>query len=171
MLRITYLADHPELVHTLADWFREEWAGYYAGRTHEDVARELSQDMNRDHIPIRLVPIVNGELAGCIVLRQQALSSEPNYSPGLGGLYVHPPFRRQGVGAELVRAGMNLAHDLGYSAVYTTTNSARGIIERLGWERLETLVHHGEELGLYRYSQHLPVDKPPDGHKQPYFDA
>jgi RimJ/RimL family protein N-acetyltransferase len=150
MAQIDFLADHPELVHTLAQWFRAEWTDYYAGMTNEDVARELSEDLNRDRIPIRLVAIVNGELAGCIVLREQALSSQPNYSPGLGGLYVHPQYRRRGIGAELVRAGMNLALDLGYPVVYATTNAAKGILEGLHWQRVSTITHQGEEIGLYR---------------------
>ena len=150
MTRIAYLADHPELVHTLADWFRVEWADYYAGRTHADVAAELSLDLNRDHIPIRLVAFEVEELAGCIVLRQEVLSTQPDYSPGLGGLYVHPHYRRRGIGAELVRAGMQLAARLNYPVIYATTNTARGIVERLGWERMETVVHHGEEIGLYQ---------------------
>jgi len=150
MTRIAYLADHPKHVHTLADWFRAEWLGYYASRTHDDVAAELSLDQNRNRIPIRLVAFDGDELAGCIVLRQIVLSTQPDYSPGLGGLYVHPPYRMRGIGAELVLAGMQLATRLGYPVIYTTTNTASGIIERLGWERMESVVHHGEELGLYR---------------------
>ncbi len=148
--RIAFLADHPDLVHTLADWFRSEWSEYYADRTNVDIAQELAQDLNRDHIPVRLVALEGGELTGCIVLRQLVLSTQPDYSPGLGGLFVHARYRRKGIATELVRAGMNLARDLGYPVIYTTTNSARRIVERLGWERLATVVHDGEELGLYK---------------------
>lgn len=151
MIQIAYLADHPHLVHTLAEWFKAEWAEYYTDRSQDDVAHELSDDLNYDHIPIRLVAFVDGTLAGGIVLREQVVSTEPMYTPGLGGLLVAQTYRHQGVGTELVQAGMKLAERLGYPVIYTTTNSARSIIEKLHWERLGTVSIHGEEIGLYRY--------------------
>ena len=150
MARIAYLADHPEHILTLAEWFRAEWQEYYAGRTNEDVAEEFSQDLKRDRLPIRLIAFEQDELAGCIVLREFALSTHPDYKPGLGGLYVAKHLRGRGIGTHLVSAGIQLAWDLGYPAIYTTTNTASRIVERLEWERLGTINHHGEVIGLYR---------------------
>lgn len=58
-------------------------------------------------------------------------------------------YRRQGVGAALVEAGMKVAHEQGYERVYATTINARGILERLGWELVCTVIENEEALGLY----------------------
>jgi hypothetical protein len=45
---------------------------------------------------------------------------------------------------------MQLARDQGYETVFATTVAAAGILERLGWEYLETVVHQDGPLALYR---------------------
>ncbi len=109
MIHIDFLADHPELVHTLAEWFRIQWAVYYGHQTFEEVVVELTEGASREQIPIRLVALEDGKLAGTIILRYLADPSEPAYSPGPGGLLVHPDFRRRGIGSHLVEAGTRLA--------------------------------------------------------------
>jgi N-acetylglutamate synthase-like GNAT family acetyltransferase len=58
--------------------------------------------------------------------------------------------RGHGIATELVQAGMKLALDQGYETVFATTIAAAGILERLGWEFVETVVHQGGPLALYR---------------------
>ena len=58
--------------------------------------------------------------------------------------------RRHGIATELIRAGMKLAHAQGYETVTATTVMAAGILERLGWEFVQTVVHGDEQLSLYR---------------------
>ena len=98
---------------------------------------------------MRLVAFADGALAGTITLRDQATTSLPGYQPGLGGLFVAVRYRGQGVGTELVKAGMHLARDQGYGRVYATTITARGILERLGWKLVQMVSHGDEQLGLY----------------------
>jgi len=45
---------------------------------------------------------------------------------------------------------MKLAIDQGYEAIYATTETAAGILERLGWEFLQMVNHQDEQLALYR---------------------
>jgi GNAT superfamily N-acetyltransferase len=94
-------------------------------------------------------------LVGTIVVREIVLEAHPENHPGLGGLYVAKPHRRCGIGTELVQAGMSLAQRIGYQEIYTTTNVAGGILERLKWERIGSVIHHGEQIALYRYA---PMD-------------
>ena len=72
------------------------------------------------------------------------------FQPELGGLYVDASQRGQGIGTELIRAGMKLAHDQGYATVYATTVAAAGILERLGWVFVKTVIHEDGALSLYR---------------------
>ncbi|MCL4872403.1 MAG: GNAT family N-acetyltransferase, partial [Anaerolineae bacterium] len=106
-------------------------------------------DACRDRLPARLVAFASGELAGTIVLREGGTESSPEFHPELGGLYVVASHRGQGIGIELVRAGMKLARDQGYETVFATTVAAAGILERSGWEFIKTVMHQDGPLALY----------------------
>jgi hypothetical protein len=41
MIEIAYLADHIEVIPTLAKWFQAQWLAYYAGRTPADIAQDF----------------------------------------------------------------------------------------------------------------------------------
>ena len=113
MIEIAYLADHPEVIPTLVEWFRAQWPTYYAARTPTDIAQDFHEEANRNGLPVRLVAFAEGKLAGTITLREHALWDFPTYRPGLGGLLVLERNRGRGVGTELVKAGMNLAREQG----------------------------------------------------------
>lgn len=150
MIKVAYLVDYPETIPTLTHWFRTQWPEYYAGRTAADIVQDFRSEANRNGLPVRLVAFSDGELAGTITLRAQVIRSSPQYHPGIGGLYVARQHRSQGIGTELVRAGMKLAREQGYARVYATTVAARGILEQLGWELMQEVSHGNEELLLYR---------------------
>jgi RimJ/RimL family protein N-acetyltransferase len=150
MITIGFLADYPHTVPTLAMWFRNQWPNYYADRSQEEMEQDFLSDVARDRLPSRLVAFESNELAGTIVLRQQGTETLPAFQPELGGLYVVESHRDHGIATGLVRAGMNLALDQGYEAVFATTVVAAGILERLGWEFLKTVIHREGEISLYR---------------------
>jgi GNAT superfamily N-acetyltransferase len=149
VIEIALLADHPETIPTLAQWFRAQWPAYYAGRTLAEIAQDFDAETHRDRLPVRLVAFADSELAGTITLRAHALQTLPQYRPGLGGLLVVERQRGRGIGTELVRAGMHVAQAQGYAAVYTVTATAGGILDRLGWTQIQTITHGDEQLVLY----------------------
>lgn len=149
MLTIGFLADYPDTIPTLAIWFREQWPTYYADWSQEELEQDFRGDMLRDRLPSRLVAFESNELVGTVILREQA-DAPSEYQPELGGLYVVESYRRRGIGAALIQAGMQLAHDQGYKTIYTTTVVAAGILNRLGWEFVKTVVHEDGPLGLYQ---------------------
>jgi GNAT superfamily N-acetyltransferase len=151
MIEIAYLADHPEVIPTLVEWFCAQWPAYYAERMRADITQDFYSEANRTGIPVRLVAFSDGELAGTITLREQALWDFPEYHPGLGGLLVVERHRSQGIGTELVKAGMQVAREQGYARIFTTTATANGILERLGWQRVQAISHGAEQLMLYRF--------------------
>lgn len=150
MITVDFLAAHPCVIPTLAKWFRTQWPAYFADQSQVQMEQGFLSEAARDRLPIRLIAFASGEVAGTIVLRQDGTMLSPEFQPELGGLYVIEVHRHQGIGAELVRAGMQLARDQGYSAVYATTVAAKGILEGLGWEFVKTVIHGDEELALYQ---------------------
>lgn len=155
MIRIAHLADHEEVIPALARWFRAQWPDYFASRTQAQIEQGFYAEAGRRTLPVRLVAFVDDTLAGTVVLRAQAVEALPEYSPGLGGLFVAEPYRRCGVGSQLIQAGMDAARELGCDTLYAGTETAQGILERLGWElvtwKVIATVPDGEErLALYQ---------------------
>jgi len=150
MINIGFLADHLDTIPTLTKWFRAQWPEYYADWSEEEMERDFLEDVSRDHIPSRLVAFEANELAGTIVLRAHVTDVLPDLQPGLGGLFVSESHRGHGIGTELVRAGMKLAADQGYKTIYSTTETAAGILEHLGWEFLQMVTHNDGQLSLYQ---------------------
>jgi len=150
MITIGFLADYPDTIPTLAKWFRAQWLNYYADMSQEQLEQDFLEDVSRNRLPSRLVAFESNELAGTIVLRENGSETLPEFQPELGGLYVIESHRGHGIATELVRAGMKLALDQGYETVFATTVVAAGILERLGWEFIKTVIHQDGELSLYR---------------------
>lgn len=150
MITIGFLADHLDAIPTLTQWFRAQWPDYYADQSQEEMAQDFAEDASRDRLPIRLVALESGHLAGTIVLRQQGSETLPEFQPELGGLYVFESFRGRGIGTQLVQAGMKVARAQGYETVYATTTAAAGILEGLGWQFIKTVVVSDGEHSLYR---------------------
>jgi len=150
MITIGFLAEHLDTIPTLTKWFRNQWPGYYANWSQAEMEQDFLEDVSRDRLPSRLVAFESKELAGTIVLRENGNETLPEFQPELGGLYVAESHRGHGIGTELVRSGMELARDQGYATVSATTVVAAGILERLGWEFIKTVIHSDGQLALYR---------------------
>ncbi len=150
MITIGFLKDYPDTVPILAKWFRDQWPAYYADWSQEKMEQDFLLGASRNRLPSRLVAFDSQELVGTIVLRERGTETLPEFQPELGGLYVVASHRGRGIGTELVRAGMQLARDLGYETVYATTVVAAGILEHLGWEFVQTVIHQDGQLALYR---------------------
>ena len=156
MITIGFLADYLDTIPTLAKWFRDQWPDYFANWSPAEMEQDFLEDAARNRLPSRLVAFEAHELAGTIVLREHGSATLPEFQPELGGLYVVESHRGQGIGTELVRAGMKAALDQGYETIFATTVGAAGILERLGWEFIKTVIHHDEELLLYRCKLSVP---------------
>lgn len=150
MITIGFLADHLDTIPTLAKWFRDQWPEYHAAMSEEELERDFLEDASRDCLPIRLVAFESNELAGTIILRETNTEMPPEFQPELGGLYVVASHRGHGIATELIQAGMKIALKQGYETVFATTVAAAGILERLGWEFIQTVTHEDGQTALYR---------------------
>jgi len=150
MITIGFLADYLDTIPTLARWFRAQWPDYHADMSQEEMEQDFLEDASRNRLPIRLVAFASSELAGTIILREHGSETLREFQPELGGLYVVESHRGHGIATELIRAGMQVAREQGYETVFATTVAAAGILERLGWEFIKTVVHQDGQTALYR---------------------
>lgn len=94
MMKTALLADHADLMPTLAQWFQAQWPDNYRDRDLADIECHFHAELHRDRIPLRLVALEGAEPLGTIVIREHALASSPEYGPGIGGLWT---YRREAV--------------------------------------------------------------------------
>ncbi len=141
-MEIAYLADHKEVIPTLAQWFYEEWAYLHPDRTLEDVERLISERTNKNKIPVALVAFNGKELLGTVCLKTHDMETRLDLTPWLAGLYVAKPWRRKGIGTALVKAIEKKANELTVKNLYLYTPESEGFYSRLGWRVKERVEYH-----------------------------
>lgn len=148
-LRIDYLADHPEVLPLLKDWFEAEWADYYGPGGAGDAGSDLRAYASRTDLPVALVAFLEGELCGVAALKADSIATHAHLGPWAAAGLVSPRYRRRGIGTELVRAIERLAKNLGYVRIYSGTNTANRVLERLGWQFMEQTRSGDEDVSVY----------------------
>jgi N-acetylglutamate synthase-like GNAT family acetyltransferase len=138
-----FLADQPELLPILADWFYDEWGHLYPNSSRESIQRELQDFLNKDTIPLTIVRMRGGDPIASASLKIREMETHPQYRHWLGGVYVHPDFRGQGIGSQLVEVSAALAKKLNVSDLYLYTRSHEDFYTRLGWQVIERPVYEG----------------------------
>jgi GNAT superfamily N-acetyltransferase len=139
--RYTYLADQPQLLPILADWFYEEWGDTDAGRSPEYMRQVLSSYLNRDRIPLAIVRMRGSRPIATASLKIREMETHPQYLHWLGGVYVHPDFREQGIGSQLVEFAAREAQKFSVQDLYLYTRSHASFYSRLGWQEIERTLY------------------------------
>ena len=151
-IKIEQLALHPEVLPTLRHWFETEWPEYYGAGGPGDAQDDLKSFANRGRLPIGVVAFRDGELCGVAALKADSIGSHSHLSPWAAAGLVKPSERGKGIGAQLMDALEDQARSLGLPWIYCGTSTANSLLERCGWELMETIIHEGHELGIYRKS-------------------
>ena len=136
-MRICHLSEIPDAVPVLAAWFVEEWMPYYGPDGPGDALADLEACGNGTTLPVCLVALdEGGEVLGTAALKQVSVGSDVADGPWLAAFLVAEAHRGRGIGTALVSAIESAAKDLGFGAVYTSTDGASGIVEKRGWRRI-----------------------------------
>ncbi len=144
-VRIDYLANHPALVPTLANWTYAEWGQYDPTNSLEATKARLTQRLNRDSLPLSLVAFADDVPAGCASLKLSEMTIRPQYSPWLGSMFVVPTLRGQGIGSALVRRVIDEARRLEVRELYLWTEGAVAFYRKREFEIIETVDYLGQK--------------------------
>src|SRR5437868_2944733 len=146
-IAIDYLASCPEFVDALARLSWKEWQEIYQQReqTLEDCLKNYQERMNSDRSPLTLVAVHGGELVGMVSLKYHDMDTRPDLDPWLGGLFVLPEWRNQGVGTMLMHRATEEARRLRVPRLYLWTHSAEALYRKLGWQVVERSDYFGKE--------------------------
>ena len=138
-----YLADRPKLLPVLADWFYVEWGRGNPNSSPESMQRILREFLNKDQIPLTIVCLRDSEPIASASLKIQEMETHPQYLHWLGGVYVHPQHRNQGIGSHLVEYTANEAKNLNIEQLYLYTRNHEDFYTRLGWQVIVRPLYEG----------------------------
>jgi len=147
-MRISYLADRPELAAQLIPGLLEHWSYVFPNQTPADRAAKFNAHLNREDLPIAWVAH-DGDLAlGTAALRKTDLEGREDLGPWLGGVFVSPNHRGRGIASDLCRVVEDKAHAQGVARLYLFTHGQESLYNRLGWSVVERTVWHGYECSI-----------------------
>jgi GNAT superfamily N-acetyltransferase len=135
----------PELV-ICARW-RSQAFSVLETKIDEEIASLERFTSDQTH-QVALIAKRNDVPLGTCLLVQSEIDPNHDVSPWLAGLFVASEYRRQGIGALLVRAIEEQAKLRGFSRLYLYTISAKGFYERLGWLAVDSTTWKGFETAF-----------------------
>ena len=126
-MNISFLADYPEFIETLALLVAEHWRPILTQETMASRAAKFRTHLNYDTLPIAWVAHSGAQVFGTASLRVHDLPDRDNLTPWLGG-----------VGAALCSAVEQQAKELlGISMLYLFTLDKQVWYGKLGWSMFE----------------------------------
>jgi N-acetylglutamate synthase-like GNAT family acetyltransferase len=151
-MTIEYLADYPAALPTLAQWQHREWGHLRPGDTVEQRRTRLQGFSNRDRIPLTVVALDDGEVLGSASLILHDMETRMELTPWLAGVFVGEPYRRKGIGAELVRRIMTEAGKLDIPLLYLYTVHSERFYASLGWVLHEHTSYREQTVTIMTYA-------------------
>ncbi|MBK8337468.1 MAG: GNAT family N-acetyltransferase [Sterolibacteriaceae bacterium] len=125
------LFHHAGLTEAVARLIHVEFWQESGGMTVADLVSHLRKTHDPARLPLCLIALHEGELAGTINLIDNDDRQRTHLHPWLAALVVVPALRGSGIGTRLVRALLDEAKRLGFAAVYFGTDGP-GFYTRLG---------------------------------------
>jgi GNAT superfamily N-acetyltransferase len=148
VLRIVGIAERLELVPTIARWHWEEWGHHDPAGSLESWTAGLSQRTRAAGIPTTFVALEEDLPIGSACLVEHDMTTRPDLSPWLAGVFVVPEHRRSGVGSALVNHAAARAAAFGVSTLFLYTNGAEAVYARLGWRVRERELYEGRTVTI-----------------------
>ncbi|WP_078085023.1 GNAT family N-acetyltransferase [Microbulbifer mangrovi] len=147
-MQIFNLADVPQAIDTLARWHFNEWHALYPEETLEDFRADLEASAAHGTVPSTFVAQVDGKVVGSISLLPHDMDIDEPWTPWLANLFVHPDYRQQGVGKQLIEHLIAFARRNSLDRLYLFTPSSRDYYEALGWALLSTQSYKGQQVDI-----------------------
>ena len=150
-IQFEYLADHPECVPLVIDWWRTVWSD----RIGSDLARaseQLRSSLSRDELPINILAMLHERPVGTAALKLQEVEDLfPDKQYWLGSVFVDKTYRGVGIASALCMKIVQLAEQKGVPHLYLQTQNLQGgLYTGLGWEPIEQFRFKHEDALLMR---------------------
>jgi GNAT superfamily N-acetyltransferase len=144
------LAQHRQAIPVLREWFEMEWPSYYGVGGQGSALRDLQAYANQGSLPVGVVVLRAGRVCGVAALKAESIPSHTHLSPWAAAGLVQPAMRGQGIGRLLLGGVEEQARKLGFARIFCGTSTAQNLLQRCGWQLLESINHEGKDLGVYQ---------------------
>ena len=138
MVKIEYLADHPEWIHLIAFMHQLEMRTA-SDRNFDRSIQRFSERMNRHTLPMTLVAVEDTIPVGSVSLLEHQLDSHLNLSPWVASLFVLEQYRNLGIGIRLMQEIEMIASAIGHTSLFLFTHTAKAYYENRGWKTIDTV--------------------------------
>lgn len=109
-----------------------------SGQTVSYLEGLLAEHLAGKPIPTTFVAVQDGSPIGSVSFIESDMAERPTLTPWLAALYVQPPFRKRGIGSQLVGHLVNHAAKAGFSRIYLSADDQVPLYGRLGFKIIET---------------------------------
>jgi N-acetylglutamate synthase-like GNAT family acetyltransferase len=150
------LSEQPHYLSILAAWHQQEWAHLNPGSSLEKRIEKMQAYLEDGLVPSTFIYQQHGQLAGSAAIVVCDMDTHPEITPWLASVFVAPQFRRQGIGAQLVRHVMLQAKQAGIPALHLFTPDQVAFYQRLGWSIVTKEVYCETAVSLMRVGLNDP---------------
>jgi len=147
-MKITYLANHPEHVSTVAKWIFDEWGHESPGTTLESLEERFLSHLNRTAIPLTFLAMDEDRPLGTVSLVAHDMVDHQELSPWLSAMYVLPEHRGQGIGTKLVKSVELISAHLEVEQLFLFTPDCEAFYTRLNWTVQERTEYREKDIAL-----------------------
>lgn len=143
-MQFEYLADHPELVPQVIDWWHSTWADRM-GSDFPALRQQLLAALSRDQLPLHILAMDGKKAIGTAALKLQELAElYPERQFWLGSVYVDRAHRGEKTASALSMKIVELAQARGIPHLYLQTIALDGgLYGRLGRKPVEQFSFRG----------------------------
>jgi GNAT superfamily N-acetyltransferase len=146
--RILAVSDRPEVAPLVAGWLVEAFHRQPGGMTVEAMTALI---LAPPQGPEESFVLFEGDRpVGTASLAHDDLTSRPDLTPWLAGVFVLPDCRGRGHASALVRHIEGFARAAAVAELWLYTRTAEPLYARLGWQRVGLEQDKGREVALMR---------------------
>ena len=148
-LEFEYLADRPEDVPLVIDWWRTVWMDRM-GSNIEFAQDQLRDSLSKTDLPIHILATLAGIPVGTVALKQHELTDVfPSYHYWLGSVFVKDCVRDSQIASQMSLYIVEMAKQRHLPHLYLqTTNLDGGLYSKLGWQSVTEFTYMDEKALL-----------------------
>lgn len=153
----------------LGDISNKAWNAAYKNIVPDHILNNISTEKRKsyfeksilNHWEHNALIFNDNEALGFIALVKCRDSDKDDSYGEIGGLYLYPQYRHQGIGCKLILWGLNELKKSGYKTatlwVLEENLSARTFYEKIGFAHYGTIkeINLGKQLNEYRYTKNI----------------
>jgi GNAT superfamily N-acetyltransferase len=148
-ITIIPLADLPDAIPQLAQWYHDEWH-VFDQRSVAGIAAQLAANLNRSSLPITFIPHDRDRLLGTFSIDLADLPPMDHLSPWLASFYVLPSARGGGIGTALLCHAHQFAADHRIATLHLWTPGTTRLYVRHGWLETGRMTYCDRPITLMR---------------------